>query len=121
MGLFGKKREEVVDWTEGYKRQRAKVAEKKVETQEQEKTSSAFGFFGNFNRDNQSDSIPAVSSSSESESENLSEDEKRRRLARRFLNITNKMEDLSNQIYHLQQRIELLEKKVGVKSSEDLF
>ena len=125
MGIFGRKREEVVDLTEGYKRQQARVAEKRIDAQnqEKEKTSSAFGFFGNFNRDAQSDSIPAVSSNPESQqdSENLSEEEKRRRLARRFLNITNKLEDLGNQIYHLQQRVELLEKKVGVKSSEDMF
>jgi hypothetical protein len=121
MGLFGKRRGEVIDLT-GYKRPQAKVAERKIDTQNEEKTSSAFGFFGNFNKDAQSDSISAVSSNSNStESENLTEDEKRRRLARRFLNITNKLEDLGNQIYHLQQRVELLEKKVGVKSSEELF
>jgi hypothetical protein len=123
MGLFGKRRGEVVDLTDNYKRQQVRVAERKVNNEEKEKTSSAFGFFGNFNRDAQSDSIPAVSSNSDSpqESETLTEDEKRKRLARRFLNITNKLEDLGNQIYHIQQRIELLEKKVGVKSSEDLF
>jgi hypothetical protein len=120
MGLFGRRREEVVDLTEGYKRQQARVAEKKTEAQGGQ-DSSGFGFFGNFNRDSSSSPIPAVSSSSSQESEGLSEDEKRRRLARRFLDITNKLEDLGNQIYHLQQRVELLEKKVGVKSSEDMF
>jgi len=118
MRLFGKKREKVVDLTEGYKRQQAKATERKTEAQNQEKTSSAFGFFGNFNRDSSSDSIPAVSSDSSQEPESLSEEEKRRRLARRFLDITNRLEDLSNQIYHLQQRVELLERKAGVKSSE---
>ncbi len=124
MGFFGRgKKGEVLDLSDRYKRQQTRVAEKKAETQEPGKTSSAFGFFGNFNRDSSSDSIQDVSSnpSSSQESENLTEDEKRRRLARRFLNITNKLEDLSNQIYHLQQRVELLEKKVGVKSSEEMF
>jgi len=116
MSFFGKRREQVVDLTEGYKRQQAKVAEKKAEAQNEQK--SAFGFFGNFNMDTLSD---ASSSESQPESENLTEDEKRRRLARRFLNITNKLEDLGNQIYHLQQRVDLLEKKVGIKSSEELF
>ena len=122
MGLFRRKREEVIDLSERYKRQQAKVAERKTKTKE-EQGSSGFGFFGNFNRGSSSDSIPAVSSNSSSpkESEALSEDEKRRRLAKRFLDITDKLEDLGNQIYHLQQRVELLEKKVGVKSSEDLF
>lgn len=116
MSFFGKRRGEVVDLT-GYKRPQAKVVGRKAEAQNEEK--SAFGFFGNFNRD-ASDSQDSSSNSSQ-ESENLTEDEKRRRLARRFLNITNKLEDLGNQIYHLQQRIDLLEKKVGIKSSEELF
>jgi hypothetical protein len=118
MGLFGKSRDKVVDLTEGYKRQQAKVAERKTEVQEKEKQKSAFGFFGNFNRDAQSDSASDVSSNSSQESESLGEEEKKRRLARRFLDITNRLEDLSNQIYHLQQRIELLERKAGIKSSE---
>ena len=29
------------------------------------------------------------------------------------MDITNKLEDLSNQIYHLQQRVEVLEKKTN--------
>lgn len=116
MGFFGGKKREVVDLSERYKRQQARIAERKTEIQNQEQTSSGFGFFGNFNKDT-SNSIPAVSSGSSQES-GLSEEEKRRRLAKRFLDITNRLEDLSNQIYHLQQRVELLEKKVGVKSSE---
>ena len=43
-------------------------------------------------------------------------DEKRRKLSKKLMDITNKMEELSNQIYHLQQRIEVLEKKGGVGS-----
>jgi hypothetical protein len=30
------------------------------------------------------------------------------------MDITEKMEDLGNQIYHLQQRLEVIERKVGV-------
>lgn len=38
--------------------------------------------------------------------------DRKKKLAKRILEMTNKMEDLSNQIYHLQQRIEVLEKKL---------
>jgi len=38
-------------------------------------------------------------------------EEKRRKLAKRLTDITEKLEDLSTQIYHLTQRVELLERK----------
>jgi|TARA_Y100000310_G_scaffold285281_1_gene308652 predicted nucleic acid-binding Zn-ribbon protein len=41
-------------------------------------------------------------------------EEKRKKLAKRLVDITEKLEDLSNQIYHLGQRIEVLEKKSSV-------
>ena len=40
--------------------------------------------------------------------------EKRKKLAKRLLDMTEKIEDLSNQIYHLQQRIEVLERKSNI-------
>ena len=42
-------------------------------------------------------------------------EERKKKLAKRLMDITNKMESLSNQIYHLEQRIELLERKAGVR------
>jgi hypothetical protein len=45
-----------------------------------------------------------------SEGEESPED-RRRKLAKRLGDITEKLEDLSTQIYHLQQRVELLERK----------
>ncbi len=41
-------------------------------------------------------------------------EEKRKKLAKRLIDITEKLEDLSNQIYHLGQRVEVLEKKTNV-------
>ncbi len=40
--------------------------------------------------------------------------EKRKRLAKRIMEMTSKVENLSNQLYHLQQRIEVLERKLDV-------
>lgn len=56
----------------------------------------------------------------ESEVPEQSEDsqEKRKRLAKRLVDMTSKIEDLDNKIYHLQQRIELLEKKEGLTGFE---
>jgi L-2-hydroxyglutarate oxidase LhgO len=41
-------------------------------------------------------------------------EEKKKKLAKRLIDITEKLEDLSNQIYHLGQRVEVLEKKTNV-------
>ena len=43
-------------------------------------------------------------------------EEKRKKLAKRLIDITEKLEDLSNQIYHLGQRVEVLEKKNDIGS-----
>jgi len=39
--------------------------------------------------------------------------EKRKKLAKRLMDMTTKIEDLSNQVYQMQQRIEVLERKTG--------
>ena len=77
---------------------------KKPETQES--SGGMFGFFGS--------TASSGSSSSAEKHESIGQDEKKRRLAKRLLDITTRLEDLSNQIYHLQQRVEVLERKSGV-------
>ena len=44
-----------------------------------------------------------------------SPEEKRKRFTKRISDMAETIEDLSNQIYHLQQRVELLERKLNVK------
>ena len=41
--------------------------------------------------------------------------EKRIKLTKRLLDMTEKIEDLSNQIYHLNQRMEVIERKLKIK------
>jgi len=104
MGLFGRKKEKVVDWSEKYKIQEKKTAGEKGD-------SSNLGFLGN---------LASVSNSSSNDYVNLNEgEEKKNKLARRLLDMTNRMEDLSNQIYHLKQRVELLERKLKVSFSRE--
>ena len=112
MGLFGfGKNKNVLDLSERYKKQQEKASQM-IEDSREANTSSqgAFGFLGNL-----------ASSNSEAESKDYADisenpEEKRRKFAKRLIDMTTKMEDLSNQIYHLQQRIEVLEKKSGVGS-----
>ena len=44
-------------------------------------------------------------------------EEKKKKLAKRIVDLTDDVENLSNQIYHLQQRIEVLERKLNISHS----
>jgi len=48
--------------------------------------------------------------------ESASVNERRARLVKRLADMTDKLDGLSNQIYKIQQRVELLEKKANVRS-----
>ncbi len=109
---FGKK-DRILDLSERYKKQQEKKTQ--IEEDNQEATSQGspsqqgFSFLRNL----------ASSSASSSEAQsgdyvNVSGEDKKKKLAKRLIDMTNKVEDLSNQIYHLQQRIEVLERKSGV-------
>jgi TolA-binding protein len=110
MGLFGfgKKGKDVVDLGERFRKQKEK--EEQMASSKSASESSSPGPIAFF--DSSSDS-----SGGDPEVIDLSNsfDERRKRLAKRILEMTNKLEDLSNQIYHLQQRIEILEKKSNVR------
>jgi len=114
---FGKNRD-VVDLGEMYRKQQERMktsdeGESSEKTKDQE-NASPFGFFdmssektGNQSQTNGDD---------EGEVLDLSDSigARRKKLSKRILDMTTKMEDLGNQVYHLQQRIEVLEKKLDV-------
>jgi len=118
MGLFGKKKERFVDWTEKLQKQQAQVDAMRSESTENygssepstnsETSASPFPFFAGVgaSTDSSSSSNSYVDSSAGS-----SVEERKRRLTKRLMDMTAKIEDLSNQVYQLQQRIELLERK----------
>jgi len=97
---FGRKKK-ILDLTE-YKKEQEGSKPDAPESASQ----NAFSFLG---------SLASNSKTQSSDYTEISEtaNEKKRRLAKRLADMTSKMEELSNQIYHLEQRIELLEKKVG--------
>lgn len=115
MAIFGKKK--VVDWTGkvegnlGTPRRKTYAQEAPVSSSVSNNSSdsSQFSIFGGAMPDSTSSS--GYTSDSSEGASTLTPEEKRQRLGRRLLDMTNKIEDLSNQIYHLQQRIEVLEKK----------
>jgi hypothetical protein len=103
---FGKK-EKVLDLTGRYRKQQEKASEIKKDMEDKnsvQETSPVMGFLGNF----------AKASSQQNDSQNYPDNERKKKLAKRLMDLTSKIEELSNQIYHLQQRVELLEKKSGI-------
>ncbi|MDP7520785.1 MAG: hypothetical protein QF567_00945 [Candidatus Pacearchaeota archaeon] len=101
---FGKK-DKVIDLTKGHRKQQEETSQ--IQGEDKEKTSSVtpFSIFGDSTPSTQSNDYMDISGSTE---------DKRKKLTKRFMDITTKLEELSNQIYHLQQRTEVLEKKAGV-------
>ena len=123
MGLFGlKKKDRVLDLTERYKKKLDEATEQKsnLETPSQQAESSGNSFAGaisqGFNFLGGGASVAQTSEDmQESNPDIYGVDERKKRLAKRLIDMTNKIEDLSNQIYHLQQRIEVLERKSGIR------
>jgi molecular chaperone GrpE (heat shock protein) len=121
MGLFGfGKKKELVDWTEDYKMRQAGVNQlKKQQAQQVQKDNASqpsgngpFSFFDS----------PAMTGTNTPdtsyESTNETPEEKRKRLSKRIMDMTERLEDLSNQIYHLQQRLEVLERKANINRTD---
>lgn len=110
MAFFKRKKSEILDLTENYSKPKENP---NSEAQSQTPTTSdsnGLGFFG---------AMAQTASQNSDENSGYADltttpDERKRKLSKRLLEMTNKIEDLSNQIYHLQQRIELLERKAGL-------
>ena len=115
MGLFNfGKRREVVDLGERYRKQqeRMKSSEPKSESEEKAGEEVPFAFFGSQTNENQNSSSEEVLDLSETVNA------KRKKLTKRILDMTSKLEETENKVYHLQQRIEVLEKKLDVNRFE---
>jgi hypothetical protein len=130
MGLFGKRRDKIIDLSESYNFQKRHPVKIQAKTQEISKedsppaaeTSNSGGFFGGFfgggssTQSNSSSNTSENYERTESSESPLDAEEKRRRLAKRLATMTEKIEEISNQIYHLQQRLEVVEKKLNVNN-----
>jgi len=125
MGLFGRKRDKIIDLSESYnfqKRQPVQIQKKVQEITKdssESETSNQGGFFGgNTNASISNNNSDTIYNNDKSENPEINPDaeEKRRRLAKRLQTMTEKIEEISNQIYHLQQRLEVVEKKLNVNN-----
>ena len=106
MRFFGrKKRSDIIDFTESYKR--PKKEEKKPSAEE---SVGGFGFLG--------DLASSVKSQEDDTLDMSDSQEKRKKLAIRLMEMTERIEDFSNQIYHIQQRLEVIEKRLNINKFE---
>lgn len=109
MGLFGiGRKKEVIDLGERFRKRKEKAEETQSKSPEESASKGAFDFLGG---------LASSSGSTESSEETIDISaglDRKKRLVKRITDMTGKMEDLSNQIYHLQQRIEVLERKLEV-------
>lgn len=120
MGLFRKK-DKVIDLAERYKSQHMTkpiprpqpVASKSPMSLVRE---GAFSIFGDANP------TSTVTSTGSTASDNLEfgsdAEERRKKLAKRLVDMTSRIEDISNQIYHLQQRLDVIERKMNINRFE---
>ncbi|MCF7910224.1 hypothetical protein K9L16_00950 [Candidatus Pacearchaeota archaeon] len=127
---FFKKKKDVIDLGDLYKKRQQKISDIKSDFAEErnsqikKETSRSFsplGFFGAIAETSKNNSENSeINENSTSENYvNINTDsdsivEKRKRLAKRLSNMTEKIEELSNSIYHLQQRLDVIERKLGL-------
>ena len=105
MGFFSWGKKDVVDLTGDYKRTPSKKDSGDSTVRGEGDAMRLLGGLANAGSSDEDDSEYSEGGSSESI------EEKRRKLAKRLIDMTNRIDDLSNQVYHLQQRLEVLEKK----------
>jgi hypothetical protein len=109
MGFLGfGKRRDVIDLGDVYRRQKEKSEQLAAKQSSTPQSQEAFDFLGQ---------MASTASQSDSSGEVIdvsAGDDKKKRLAKRIMDMTTRLEDISNQIYHLQQRIEVLERKMNV-------
>jgi len=116
MGFFSRK-DKVIDLSEDYhtdrkalemiKARHAQQSSQSIQPKPSSEVSDGLLFLGNFPSSNTTVEDAFDSS--------LNVEDRKKKLAKRLADMTNRIEDLSNQLYHLQQRVELLERKSNIQ------
>ena len=106
MGLFSfRRKRDVIDLGERYKKRKEKAEQTASESKDSSQSNvNGFAFFDVQKTPEKEETIDLSDTGRE----------KKRKLAKRLVEMTSRLEDLSNQIYHLQQRVEVLERKLNV-------
>ena len=113
MALFRfDRKKDILDLTKYLRKKQEKISQMQLDAQKTSSQSSsqhALSFLDNLASGSSQESGDYVDISTNAE-------EKRKKFSKRLLDMTNKIEELSNQLYHLQQRVEVLERKLDVNS-----
>ena len=114
---LGKKRE-VLDLSERYRRQQEQEGKAKQEVVKKQTPSKYVGSVSSDSLSYYAKKISLENSQNEVpvEEDSDSPEEKKKKFAKRLVDMTDRIEELSTQIYHLQQRIEVIEQKMRVGS-----
>lgn len=127
MAIFGKKKDKTIDLTARYMKQkermenlRGNMKPSQTSTEGMQEQSSpgagigsGFGFLDNASSYSYGQSSTPQTYQGYPNSAQSEDPERKRKLAKRLMDITDKLEEISNQLYHLQQRVEVLEKKMN--------
>ena len=138
MGLFGKRKDDVIDYTDSYEysiRKKPKShtrtsattspassgtfdvrAMQAISNSQSSSNSNSLGFLSDFAQASRSNSSPSISGTELEYAESTSLEQKER-LKQRLLNMTTQLEDLSNQLYRVQQRLELIEQRLKTRNN----
>ncbi len=111
MVIWKKKKDNYLDLSEKMRKQQEQVESFQTpssqETPQQEQNQSSGGFFGFFGGKTNAETTQTETTSTNPE-------ERRRKLGKRLIEMTSRIEEQENEIYKLKQRIELLERKQQV-------
>ena len=119
MGWFGfGKEREVIDLSERYRKLKEQTSQSQNAPQEKPEQSSlpasSSSFFANLVSKQKQEKEQELSSPEVSEDA----EERKKKLAKRLADMSDKIEELTSQIYKIQQRLEVLERKAGVSGFE---
>jgi len=118
MGWF-KKKDDVVDLGERYRRQQERIAQESAKPVEEAQEAAPTFFQGLVNAAQKQNEEQAQVKEQDDEVMDLGDsiEKRRQKLTKRMMEVTSRLEELSNQIYHLTQRIELVERKMNINPS----
>ena len=102
MGLFGFGGGDVVDLTGGYRSQPTKKSETISETKDTDSDTDAMRLLG------------GLANAGENNNSDDDIEERRKKLSKTLDDMTEKIEDLSNQVYKFSLRLEVVEKKLRI-------
>ena len=105
MGFFGFGGGDVVDLTGGYRSQPTKKTESSSETDTDGDAMRLLGGLANAGNDNNDNN------------DSNDDEERRKKFSKTLSDMTEKIEDLSNQIYKLSLRLEVAEKKLRITNN----